>query len=444
MTADTTRLAALRSLVRNKPGRSDREAADRTALDHNARELVGGVRRHMATIDAVVQPFVHQPLDRIEAELREALRIGVWGLLFDRRTPPPLTVAAAVELAGPTKRRRGFLNAVLRKIAGELRFEPMPSEPIRARDTIIVDATTVARLPTPVLADPAIDLKAYLAAQYSVPRWFAAMMEPLLGDAVDAFLASCNRAIPLALRVNRLRATPDEAAAALRSAGVDVLRILGDVIEVRFDGQITTCSPFRDGLVTVQDLVASEVAPFVGAAEGERILDLCAGVGGKSLHLAEVSAGKATVVAADTSAVQLARLQENVTRLRTPNVTILQLDAGPGTELVGPFDRVLVDAPCSNSGVLMKRIEARWRLDPETVAKLGELQLDLLKRAAPLVKPGGILVYSTCSVLRQENEAVVRRFVTAYPDFTVEATQLRFPHVTTRDGGFMARLVKKA
>ena len=176
-------------------------------------------------------------------------------------------------------------------------------------------------------------------------------------------------------------------------------------------GSIADCPPFREGLLTVQDLVASEVARFVGAEAGERILDLCAGSGGKSTHLAEISGGGAEIVAADVSKRQLAQAAaENVARLGTPGIRPLLLGGTAFTDLP-PFDRVLVDVPCSNSGVLMKRVAARYRLDEKTVLALARKELDLLERGATCVKPGGVLVYSTCSILPQEDGAVVERFL---------------------------------
>ena len=195
----------------------------------------------------------------------------------------------------------------------------------------------------------------------------------------------------------------DAALRALTASGLQT-----DIVDGLWWG--TTRPPFAEGLVTVQDVVASEVAPFVAPEPGERILDLCAGVGGKAIHLAEIAAGGAEIVAADVSAARLAKLAENLARLRTPGVRIAPLDT---TDLatLGPFDRVLVDAPCSNSGVLMKRVAARFRLTQEAVLALARTELALLNRGAALLRPGGTLVYATCSILPQENSAVVTRFM---------------------------------
>ena len=233
-----------------------------------------------------------------------------------------------------------------------------------------------------------------------------------LPDEIDALLLSLMLPLPLAVRVNRLRTDVLGAERALQAAGASIVRRFGDVLEVRIDGSIADCPPFREGLVTVQDLVAAEVSPFLGAEPGDRILDLCAGSGGKSTHLAEISGGKAEIVAADVSQRQLARLDENVARLGTPGIKPLLLD-GPPDPAVLRFRRVLVDAPCSNSGVLMKRVAARYRLEEAPVLALAATDLALLTRGAACVEGGGVLVYSTCSILPHENGAVVERFITA-------------------------------
>jgi 16S rRNA (cytosine967-C5)-methyltransferase len=216
------------------------------------------------------------------------------------------------------------------------------------------------------------------------------------------------------------------------------------VFEIAFEGDVGKFAPIRDGVVSVQDVVSASVAPFVDPKSGERIFDLCAGVGGKTMHLAEL-APEAAIVAGDISEVRLATLRENAKRLGLTNVTTASLGL-EGTRIPeGPFDRVLVDAPCSNSGVLMKRVEARDRLNEESIDEVVTLQETILKRAATCVKPGGVLVYATCSILREENLGTVDAFLLDHPGmFELVEDRTWWPHETGRDGGYVARLVRKS
>jgi 16S rRNA (cytosine967-C5)-methyltransferase len=437
---DPARAEAHRRLLRTPPGKMP--AADvKRGL---AQDLFAGVRRHAVTLDAVVGAFTKSPPGLLEPEMREALRLGAFQILFHPETPPPLVVASTVELAGKSAKRRGFLNAVLRKLAAAGTTEPAPPGLLRSRRLVPTAAGRAMRFDRDVLPDPEADADRFLATQYSLRLDFVAELRRELPLEIDDALAALNRPLPIALRVNRLRASVEEAEAALVAAGASISRRFGDVLETRFDGAVEELPPFRAGLVTVHDVVAAEVAPFVDPHPAEAILDLCAGVGGKTVHLAELAqraGASARITACDVQAVRLARLADNVARLGVEGVTpkLLRLD---GTDVPrGPFDRALVDAPCSNSAVLMKRPEARHRLGSEEIRQLAELQLTLLTRAAAVVKPGGRVVYSTCSLLADENRRVVGAFLgRSGNEFALEEERLRYPHRTGRDGGYCARL----
>jgi 16S rRNA (cytosine967-C5)-methyltransferase len=440
--ADAARAEALSRLLATPLGRVERDDATGPVASR-VRELVLGVRRHLFTIDAVLDRYVPKGIARVEPRLLEALRLGVFQLLYELDVPKPLVVASTVALAGTSAKKRGFLNAVLRKIAGDLRAES-GELPRRQRDCVLSGRQSWVRFPAPVLPDPATRLVEYLSAQFSQTPWFVETMHREVGEDIDALLLALALPLPIAARVNVLRTTAAEAEAQLTASGATVPRRFGNVLEIRFAGAITECPPFREGLITVQDVVASEVAPFVGPRPGERVLDLCAGSGGKSTQLAEVSGGRAEIVAADVNPRQLARLEENVARLGTPNIFPLALEEGTLAALPR-FDRVLVDAPCSNSGVLMKRVAARYRLGPDSVEALSRKQIELLGRGAACLKEGGVLVYSTCSILPAENSAVVDRFLEQQGGaFSLEDARTSYPHETGRDGGYMARMVKAA
>ncbi|HYC77184.1 MAG TPA: transcription antitermination factor NusB [Planctomycetota bacterium] len=438
---DPARAEAHRRLLRTPAGRPPRETEHGRGL---AEDLFLGVRRHAGTLDSVAGTFTKSAVGGLEPEMREALRLGVFQLLFHADTPAPLIVASTVELAGKSAKRRGFLNAVLRRLVEAFRHEPTPPGPLRSRRHVRTLPGRAAAFDRDVLPDPSADLERYLATQYALRRDFVAELRRELPLEIDALLEACNHPLPLALRVNRKATTREAAEKALADAGVRVLRRFGDVLEVEIPGAVEALAPLQAGLVTVQDVVPAETAAFLGAAPSEKILDLCAGVGGKTALLAEIAqrqGGAASILACDVQAVRLAKLQENVKRLGVAGVStkLLKLDGSdvPG----GPFDRVLIDVPCSNTGVLMKRVEARHRLAPDDVARVTALQATLLERGAKVTRPGGVLVYATCSLLADENRRVVGAFLNRKPGaYELEEERLRYPHRTGRDGGYMARL----
>lgn len=440
MNADPARREALSVVMRYRAGNMLREEP----TSGLARELVYGVLRHRRTVDAVIAPFIHQRLTTLSPVLRVALELGVWQFLFDSETPRPLVVASTVALAGESAKRRGFLNAVLRRIGDSMTPIVIDESGRRARDVIVTGPQSGVKFNEPFLPDPDADLAGYLATQYSVTTWFASQLIASRPQDIDAILLACQHALPLTLRPNLTKGTQESARAAVVAAGGTLGKDLETVFEARFDGDISKFRPLVEGVVSVQDFVAASVAPFVGPKDGERIMDLCAGVGGKAVHLAEL-APKATVLAGDVSEVRLAKLRSNAKRLGLANLTTMSLGIDGKRLPQEPFDRVLVDAPCSNSGVLMKRVEARDRLTEETVDEVIAVQEEVLRRGAKLVKPGGVLVYSTCSILHEENRGAVDAFLLESGEsWKLDDERMVWPHESGRDGGYMARLIRQS
>lgn len=435
------RRAAQKALAVRRGGEGD-EAAILAELGPGDRaictELVQGVRRRQWTIDAILRAFLDQPFGRVPNRTLDALRIGVHDLLFRPGVPLQKVVSETVSLAGPRKRARGFLNGVLRNVARSFAvLDAPPSPPDRA--TVWVEGERWVRFERPVLPEPTEDPVAWAARHYTLPEdavrvWFTEL--PL--EAGELFRA-LGQVLPLALRPAG-DTTLEALEAELREAGVEVLGRHAGAIEVRVHGELDRLQALREGRASAQDLVASEVAPFAQVEPGQRVLDLCAPPGGKAVGLARALDGRGELVAAHLEGRGM-RLAENLERMGGTTPWKLH-DLGPeGTRLPeGPFDHVLVDAPCSNSGVLMKRVDARYRLDDRHLSGLRARQDEVLDRAAGLVGPGGSLVYATCSILPDENEERVDAFLSRHPDFVLEESRLRLPHRTGRDGGFMVRL----
>ena len=437
------RFAAIQALLRDAEGPSSRQERAFRGLTGSRRaaalDLVQGVRRHVFLLDAVLRHFLRDPIGRLPERVRQILRIGAYELLF-RPAPPGIAVSAAVDQVGRATRHRGLVNAVLRKVATASEPGPEPEDGRRDRHAVWLAPGLMRRFFQPVLPDPVGDPVAHLSCAYTQTPWMVTRILEELPLEAEAFLRSAAMPLPVALRPTRRLAGPVELVARLESDGIEVAGVFPGVVAIKSSGAVGDLDVVREGLAVVQDAVAASVAPFVGPKPGERVLDLCAAPGGKSIHLAELMDDQGEVVAMDPHAERLEREREAAERLSLASVRVHD-PGGSGRGLpAGPFDRVLVDAPCSNTGVLMKRVEARFRLRPESITSLTALQLRLLGRGASLVRPAGVLVYSTCSVLPEENHRLVRAFLAAAAAFQLEEEHLRWPQRTGRDGGYMARL----
>jgi 16S rRNA (cytosine967-C5)-methyltransferase len=386
-----------------------------------ATELVYGVLRHRTRLDRALAAYAPRGLGGLSAPARIALRVAAYQLLL-LRVPAHAAVDDAVDAVKAVAGARvgGFANAVLRKLAAG--GEPPP---------------------------PA-DLLARLGELHSLPAWIAAILVDAVGPAeAEAAAAALNLPPPLSLRVAVDRIARHEAAARLAAArpGAEIAAspLAPEALLVRGAGAVDELELFQKGLITVQDVAAQLVGRLCGAAPGERILDACAGVGGKSTHLAALAGGPVTIDAADRSRRKLDLAEDGARRL---GVTLNTVEADltrPDAPLAAAYDRVLLDAPCSGLGVLRRHPESKWRRRPDEIAVLAALQARLIDAVVPRVRAGGVFVYSVCTFTREEGEAQIARLLAARPDLRVDGPFLRtWPHRDDADGFFAARLVRRA
>jgi 16S rRNA (cytosine967-C5)-methyltransferase len=375
-----------------------------------------GVARWLRVCDAALGHArgPRQPIPADRALLRYlAWRVAVLGEAGG-------TAAVELRLPGP-RRPRALSDAELLAVARALP-RPGPAGPLASR----AGGESIAPPSDPVTA---------LALRHSVPDFLAGRLRSALGpQEAEACLAALNREPHLALRVNAARATREQVTLQLAAAGVAAAPG-DDPLSLRIEDRagLFEALPFRRGLVEVQDEGSQAVVAACRARPGERWLDLCAGSGGKTLALAALGA---EVTAWDASRRRLAELPG---RARRAGLRVALAPAEPG----GEFDGVLVDAPCSGSGALAREPDARWRIDPSAVARFGEAQREILERGAARVRPGGALVYATCSLLEDEGEAVVARVLAARPELRLEAQWRRWPHRHAGAGFYLARLVRR-
>jgi 16S rRNA (cytosine967-C5)-methyltransferase len=448
MTPATARQLALDVLATARPGdafawerldaalgRAPLPPADRRL----ATQLVYGVLRRRGSLDALLRPLVTRPLHKVEPWLTEALRLGAFQLAYLTHVPAHAALHETVELAAfaGAPRAKGFLNGVLRGLTRLLTDERVSAP---AADALPLDAGTFRRLARSVLPDPAIRPAAYLAAGWSLPRWLADRWLTRYGwDECARLGAWFAGPAPLWVRANPLRTDRDALRAAFAAAGVESEP--GEhpqSLKLAEHAPIRELPGYAEGWFTVQDASATAVGSALAPAPGSAVLDLCAAPGGKTTHLAELMDNEGRVVACDVDDDRLRTVTTLCQRLGITVVETVRLRPD-GEPPAGPFDAALVDVPCSNTGVLGRRPEVRWRLTPEDFRHLVPLQTKLLIQAAERLRPGGAVVYSTCSIEPEENGGVVRAVLRGRPGLALEAEHESRPGLPA-DGGYWARL----
>ncbi|MEW6719912.1 MAG: 16S rRNA (cytosine(967)-C(5))-methyltransferase RsmB [Thermodesulfobacteriota bacterium] len=368
-------------------------------------EIVMGTLRRRGTIDYALLPFLSRPLDKTDAYVRNALRAGAYQLFYTRipeRAALNETVEAVKAVRGGGA--AGFVNAVLRAIvrAGKTPAVPGPGDPRRA------------------------------AAELSAPAPLIEALERTMGEGeARAFLSAVLEKPPFSVRANPFRTTAPELLARFASEGMEPspCRFAPDGIVLGKPPAVHSDDAFRRGAYLVMDEGAQLIAPLLSPAPGERILDACAAPGGKTTHLAALAGGKAAIVAADVSAARIRMLRETAARTAAPGIDTALNDFSraplPSSRRV--YDKVLVDAPCTGMGVIRRNPDAKWRFRPETVETMSRVQAMILANAWESVRPGGMLLYCTCSPLREEDEDVVRAFLSSRPDAALSGPHVGWP-----------------
>ena len=386
-------------------------------------EVTYGTVRWYGALEAVLRSAVPQPPgEAVEA----VLLTGLYQLLFMDRQEPYAVVNEAVGLAkacgGP--RMGSLVNAVLRRVT-------------REEDAV---RDFLKRQPFDV--------------QVSHPHGLVNRWRRQFGERPMRELCAWNNERPsVVLCVNRHRVPFERFRHMLTEAGMESEPHPAEpsrCLVLPHGASVSRAPGYEEGLFLVQDPATLVPVQLLGAVPGERVLDLCAAPGGKTAALAEAMQGAGVLVAVDIYADRMERLEENLRRLRWDFVETVRADATNGAalrEALGPhadagFDRILLDAPCSNTGVLRRRPDARWRFDERRLARLCHTQSALLDGAAPLLRPGGALVYSTCSLEPEEDEDLASRWVSSHDGFSLVKARKLFPPRSRTDGGYSALIVR--
>jgi 16S rRNA (cytosine967-C5)-methyltransferase len=381
-------------------------------------EIVYGVVRWQAALDWLIARKTGGREQK--PALQNLLRLGLYQIFWLDRIPDHAAVHETVELAkqsgfGP---QAGFVNAVLR---GYLR-EADETKKILAESKI---------------SQPALG--------WSQPEWLVEKWQKQFGDERTRQLLDWNNTPPKTFaRVNILKTDASRLVERWREENVEYDFVRRDwleensVFELKSHPPLHSLASFRDGWFYIQDPSTLLAVRELGAQPGETILDLCAAPGGKTTFIAQLMNNEGRIVAQDVSEDRLKLIRENCSRLGVANVEAVSNSSF--FLLHSSFDRVLVDAPCSNTGVMRRRVDLRWRISPEEIARLRQTQLDLLKDAATKLKPGGVLVYSTCSLEPEENSEVVAEFLREHQNFKLETERQLLPFADDVDGAYVARL----
>ena len=385
-------------------------------------ELVLGTLRWRSRLDLAIHRAAKFPGKKIDPKLLHLLRLGAYQILFMDRVPPFAAVNESVRLAKAafkSEKISGFTNAVLRSVArnkGQEDFPPLEEQPVE-----------------------------YIVQVLSHPRWMVERWVREFGpDMARKMCEENNLRPPFTVRVNTLKTSRKVLQERLAEAGIQSLPAPyspeGLILQ---EGLWLSEEPlFQKGFYFVQDEASQIVAHLVNPVPGERVLDACAAPGGKATHMAQLMNDQGEIIALDLNGPKIEWIRDNCRRLGIRIVTALCADASKPLPFPqeSAFDRILVDAPCTGLGTLHRHPEAKWREKPRDAERLQRLQLSLLENLWTRLKPGGVLVYSTCTVTREENDSVVEGFLRSHQDFHLEDLRLIVPrsfHPLIDEKGFL-------
>ena len=380
-------------------------------------ELVYGATRQRRTLDALIDQLAQRPAHRQPPDLRTLLHLGLYQLRYLDHIPVRAAIHTTVELAKHNRMvgLSGVVNGLLRqyaRLADQGDPLELPSEPISR-----------------------------LGVKYSYPDWIVQVWQDQLGfDETEELCRALNQPPAITLRINLLQTDLRTVQAQLEAVGVATHPFppLPQALEIEGNpGPIQKLPGFELGDWTVQDASAQLVSHLVNPQPGSVVLDLCAAPGGKTIHMAELMQDEGMIWACDRTPSRLRKLQQNLQRSRHP---IVQLWTGDSRSLpthIPAADYLLVDAPCSGLGTLHRHADARWQQTPDTVQELTQLQTELLAESAHHVKPGGLLVYATCTLHPAENEAIITQFLEQHSHWQLEPASHAIAAAFSTDTGWI-------
>ncbi|SES66133.1 16S rRNA (cytosine967-C5)-methyltransferase [Natronincola peptidivorans] len=411
-----------------------------TAIDRNfITELTYGTLENLIFIDYVIQQFSTMKLHKMNAWALNLLRLGIYQIFFLDRVPVFAAVNESVNLSKSyCKRASGFINGVLRNI-------------IRNKEKI-------------EMPDKEKNFEEYLTVKYSHPRWMVEMfLEIFSRDFVESLLKANNETPKLHIRVNTLKTSADEIVSLLKEKNIHVEKseYLPEALVVKGGfSDLEELDIYKQGLLHIQDISSMLVGKILDPKEGQFIIDVCSAPGGKTTHMAQLMHNKGKILARDIHPHKLELIKKNAKRL---GINIIRTEKYNGEDLdkdlIETADKVLVDAPCSGLGIIMRKPEIKYRKKPDDTEVITKMQLEILEKASRYVKKGGELLYSTCTIHPQENQKIVQAFLKKHCNFKLVAINKEYesilpgehkeemiqlyPNIHGTDGFFIAKLEKK-
>lgn len=383
--------------------------------------LVNGVIRNITYLDYFIEKISQRKPNFLQNDIRNILRLGFFELEFTQN-PEYAIVNSYVDIVKQTNpKASSFVNAVLRNF-------------VRQKDEI--------KLPTNFLDN--------LATKYSHPKWMIKRWVLHYGkDEIESILKFNNTPYGLWIRINTLKISVNDFLAMLIKEGIEYEQniIVPECIKISHKGSIENFIGFDEGLWMVQGVASSLVANILSPEEDDVVLDICAAPGGKTAHMAAMMNNTGRILALDSSKKRLERLEENLIRLNIENTSYIVKDASK-VSFQEHFDKILVDAPCSNTGIFSKKPDAKWKKTIEDIEELAKIQYDILTNVSKYLKPGGTMVYSTCSIELEENILVVHKFLQNNKDFELEPFDIPYetegtlqiiPYEFDMEGFFIAK-----
>ena len=384
--------------------------------------LTEGTLEHLIELDYIIDSFSKTKVRKMKPMIRTILRMSVYQIKYMDSVPDSAVCNEAVKLA---KRHgfgqlSGFVNGVLRNISRNMSDVSYPDKKDMAR---------------------------FLEVKYSRPQWIVKQWINDYGmEKTEQILQGFDRENPLSIRTNTLKCTPEELRDKLQAEGVTVepVKDLDYAFYISGFDFLNSLQSFEDGLFYVQDVSSMMVAELAAPEENDYVIDVCAAPGGKSTHLAEKLKGTGMVEARDLTDYKVDLIRDNIDRHELHNMKAVLMDATRYDEAsVNKADVLICDLPCSGLGVLGRKTDIRYKISPEQEKELMELQRQILDTVHGYVKPGGSLVYSTCTIDKMENEDNVRWFADKYKDFVLKEERQRLPGELGGDGFFLAKLIRE-
>lgn len=392
--------------------------------------LVSGVLKHKLTLDFFIEKICDKNIKKLSDKVKNILRLGIFELEY-QKNPDYAVINSYVELAKKyEKRASGFVNAILRNFIRkreEIEFPSIKENPIKA-----------------------------ISIAYSHPEWLVTRWIKNYGIEDTVKICNYNNSTSkLTLRTNTLKISSKDLERLFIENSIEYQKtVLEDCFYIKHFGKVEELPGFKEGFWLVQGLSSCFVGLALDPEKNDKILDLCAAPGGKTTQIAALCGDKCNIIAVDISEKRIIRIQENCERLGVKSVDIRIADATE-CKSAEKFDKILIDAPCSNTGVLIKRPDARWNKSFEDIKNLAKIQLDILNNSSKLLKNGGIIVYSTCSIEPEENTQLIAQYLEQNSDFKLEkmtnldklgfeneGTLQILPSKHKLDGFFIAKLRK--